>query len=214
MPQVVGVGAGGHAAVLLDILRFYPEYEVVGLTDARPETWGQSVLGVPVLGGDDLLPRLRAQGVHHAFVAVGSTRSTGMRARLFRVLKELGFSCINLVHPQATVAPSVEMREGVAVMAGAVVNPGARLGCNVIVNTGAIVEHHCRIGDHVHIAPGARLAAEVAVGEGSHIGIGATVLQGVRIGRGVTVGAGAVVLRDVPDQVTVVGVPARVLPKG
>jgi acetyltransferase EpsM len=49
------------------------------------------------------------------------------------------------------------------------------------------------------------------VGELSHIGIGVSVIQGIRIGRGVIIGAGAVVIEDIPDHVTAVGVPARVI---
>jgi len=63
----------------------------------------------------------------------------------------------------------------------------------------------------VHICPGARLAGEVQVGARSWIGIGASVIQQVRIGSDVTVGAGAAVLRDLPDGITAVGVPARIL---
>jgi UDP-perosamine 4-acetyltransferase len=43
------------------------------------------------------------------------------------------------------------------------------------------------------------------------VGIGATVIEKVRIGAGAFVGAGAVVIRDVPDNVVVAGVPARIL---
>lgn len=46
------------------------------------------------------------------------------------------------------------------------------------------------------------------------VGTGAIVLPGVTIGAGAMVGAGAVVTADVPDGVTVVGNPARVVSKG
>jgi len=61
----------------------------------------------------------------------------------------------------------------------------------------------------VHISPGARLAGGVCVGDLSWIGIGASVRQLVTIGARVVVGAGAAVVSDVPDDFTVVGVPAR-----
>ena len=40
------------------------------------------------------------------------------------------------------------------------------------------------------------------------MGAGATVIQNVSIGKNVTVGAGSVVIRDVPDGLTVAGIPA------
>jgi len=73
------------------------------------------------------------------------------------------------------------------------------------------VDHECEIGAFVHLAPGVALAGRVRVGEGAFLGIGARVIPGRGIGAWAVVGAGAVVLDDVPDGVTVAGVPARPL---
>lgn len=45
------------------------------------------------------------------------------------------------------------------------------------------------------------------------IGSNATILAGIAIGENAIIGAGAVVTRDVPDNTTVVGVPARIVGK-
>ncbi len=100
---------------------------------------------------------------------------------------------------------------GLVAMPSAHIGDGAKIGDNVLVNTGAIIEHDCAIGNHVHIAPGAILCGNVTVGEGAHIGAGAVVRQGIHIGTWSIVGCGAVVVNDVPDGVTVVGNPARLL---
>jgi len=188
-------------------------YELVGLLDPRQELWGTEVLGSPVFGGDGLLPELYDQGVGHAFIGLGAIGDTRPRRRLYEKARRQGFQIVQAIHPQAVIAPSVEIGHGPTIMAGAVINAAVRLGYNVIVNTGAIVEHDCVIGDHVHIATGARLASTVHVGEGAHIGLGASIRQCIHIGRNAVVGAGTVVVDDVPDNVIVVGVPARILKK-
>jgi acetyltransferase-like isoleucine patch superfamily enzyme len=53
------------------------------------------------------------------------------------------------------------------------------------------------------------LSGHIHVGSGAHIGTGATIIQGVTIGAGCIVGAGAVVIDDLPEGITVVGVPAK-----
>lgn len=211
MMRVVGLGAGGHAKVLIEILRLKGGYEIVGLLDPDPALCDGDVLGVPVLGGDDLLPELRDQGVDYAFIGLGSVGDVGPRRRLYQTALRHGFQIVAAIHPQAVVSQSAEIGNGVTIMAGAIVNAAARLGDDVIVNTGAVVEHDCIIADHAHVATGAHLAGAVRVGEGAHVGLGSSVLQGVRIGLNAIVGAGAVVLEDVPDGTTVAGVPARVL---
>lgn len=213
MMRVLGVGAGGHAKVVLSILWAMGGYEVVGLLDPDHKLWGTRVANAKVLGDDDLLPDLLSQGINYAFIGVGTLGNTKLRCCLYKHVKHLGFAVVSALHPRAIVDPTVTLGDGPTVAAGAIINVDACLGDNVLVNTGAIVEHDCVLEDHVHIAPGARLAGGVQVGEGTHIGLGACVRQSLRIGHHVVVGAGAVVVRDVPDNVVVVGVPARILRK-
>lgn len=211
--QAIGIGAGGHATVVMEILRLTDACDIVGLLDARRELWRTEVGGVIVLGGDDLLPSVYDDGVRGAFMGVGGVGDGCARRDLYLLVVGHGFELVTAIHPRAVISSAACLGGGVTVMAGACINPGATLGDNVIVNTGAIVEHHCVIGDHVHIASGARLAGGVTVGECSHIGVGASVLQNVRIGSSAVIGAGAVVIDDVEDDAVVVGVPAKPLPE-
>lgn len=200
--------------MLLEALKARSDIEVVGLVDADASVHGRSVLGVPVLGGDDVLASLRQEGVRHAFIAVGGTSDNAPRRQVYELARREGFELLNVIHPSAVVSPSATLGDGVAVCPGAVVGAGARIGSNVIVNTGAIVEHDCVIGDHAHVASGAVLAGGVAVGQRAHIGAGASVRQGLHIGAGAVVALGAAVIDDVPDGVAVAGVPARPMRAG
>jgi sugar O-acyltransferase (sialic acid O-acetyltransferase NeuD family) len=211
MTNVIGFGAGGHARVILDTLKAIGGFEVVGFLDPNPTLWGKKILGVRVLGGDDLSDEMLARGVRSAFIGVGSIELIEPRKRLYETARKLGFGIVRSIHPRAVISESAVLGDGPMVMAGAIINPAARIGNNVIINTGAIVEHTCVIGDHSHIAVGARLAGNVRIGERSHVGIGASILEGTIIGNDVIVGAGAVVIRNVPDKSVVVGVPAEII---
>jgi sugar O-acyltransferase (sialic acid O-acetyltransferase NeuD family) len=183
-----------------------------GILDADPRRWGQSVIGVPILGGDGLIADLAGQGVTHFVVGLGSTGDNTHRQRLFELGLAHHLVPLTVRHPSAVCSLWAKIGAGSQLLPGSIVNAGVELGVNVIVNSGAIVEHDCRIGDHVHLATGARLASAVRVGDRSHVGAGAVVRQCVVIAEDAIVGAGAVVVKPVPAGKTVVGVPARPLP--
>ncbi|MGB0383244.1 MAG: acetyltransferase [Ardenticatenaceae bacterium] len=211
--KVISLGAGGHAKVIIEILRMDSRYELVGLLDSKPGLVGKKVLGVPILGDDNLLPELVQQGVNSFVIGLGSTGNNQPRQRLFEFALSHNLEPLTVVHPRAICSVWAKVGHGSQLLPGSIVNGGAVLGENVLINSGAIVEHDCVIANHVHIATGAKLASTVHVGRLAHIGAGATVRQCITIGEGVVVGAGAVVVKDVAPHTVVVGVPARILRK-
>ncbi len=207
--KCVLIGGGGHGRVLLETVEQFRPGVLVGVIDSQPKL--KDVCGVPVLGGDEMLPKLKKLGFTHFVVGVGSAKSCDRRAALYVAARKAGLEALSVIHPAAWISHSAELAAGCQVLAKAVVNTGAKLGGHVLVNCAAVVEHDCVIGAHVHVATGAILCGDVKVGELTHIGAGAVVRQGIRIGARAVVGAGAVVVKDVPDGAVVVGVPARVM---
>ena len=203
------LGAGGHARVVIDVLLAQKEFSIHGILDPNTDLWGKSVMGVSILGGDDLLASLAQSGVTAFIVGVGSVKSDVLRQNLFEMGVKFGLTPIKAVHPSAVLSNWAAIGEGTLVSPGAIINADAEIGCNAIINTGAIIEHGCRIGNDVHVATGARLAGDVHLGDRVFIGAGAIVKQGVTIGENTTVGAGAVVTKDVLPHCVVVGNPAR-----
>lgn len=212
LPPIIGIGAGGHAKVIIEILLQSGQWEIAGLLDADETKTGQTFSGVPILGTDVLIPELFQKGIHAAFVGIGSVGAVSPRRKAFDILLDHGFELPALRHPSATVASDVTLGKATCIMPGAIINPGASIGECVIVNLGAIIEHDCHISDFAHISPGALLGGDVFVGQGAHIGIGAVIRQGIRIGENAMVGAGAVVVKDVEAGTTVIGVPAAPKP--
>ncbi|MBO6937179.1 MAG: NeuD/PglB/VioB family sugar acetyltransferase [Deltaproteobacteria bacterium] len=198
-PKAVVFGAGGHARVVIDIVRqTRPDLELVGAVDDG-DTPPAAVFGVPVLGSSELLGKLKADGVNHAILGVGAVTNNKVRGDLFARLVEHGFDVPALVHPRACVEPSARIGPGAQIFAGAVVGSNASVGANVIVNSGVVVSHDCIIGSHVHLTPGAILAGGVTIGENSVVGMAVTIYLGVRVGRDVVISNGVDVLSDVPD---------------
>lgn len=203
MTRLAILGASGHGRVVADAALLSGWSEVIFFDDAWPHTRNNGPW--PVEGKTaDLLQRRTTFDA--ALVAIGDNQT-----RLSRQSELLAGKIMlaTVLHPAAVVSPYARVGAGSVIVAGAVVNAFAVLGSGCIVNTGASVDHDCVLGDGVHVSPGAHLGGTVRVGEASWIGIGSAVKEGVSIGARVTVGAGAAVVDDIPDGLTVIGVPAR-----
>lgn len=205
--KILVIGGGGHAKVVIDAL-LANSYEIAGVLEASEDRIGTLVCGVPIIGCDADASRLYNEGVREAVVAIGHLGNGAIRQRCITQLREIGFHLPAIIHPRAVISPFAHIGDGTVVFAGAVVNPDARVGENCIINTGAVVEHDVVLGENVHVAPRAAISGAARVGSGTFVGMGSCILQGRTVGMNCIVGAGSVVLRDVPDGMTVVGVPA------
>ena len=206
-PEVIVLGLGGQARVVVSILTAQG-CAITGLVDVlgEPEP-GSQVFGLPVLGGLSCLAEVTRPV---AAVAVGDNhlrRETVEKVRSINPATEW----ISPIHPQSRRENDVRIGSHVTVCLGATLCTAAEVSDGAIVNTGAIVEHECVLGRYSHVCPGVKLGGRVRVGDFAHVGIGATVIDKIRIGDHAVIGAGAVVIDDIPDHATAVGVPAKVI---
>ncbi|MFA5370479.1 MAG: acetyltransferase [Sideroxydans sp.] len=204
--EIILFGASGHAKVILDTLE-KAGIKASGLFDDNPKLYGQDIYGYRIMGGREAWLNKVSDGLCRTVVAIGNNR---LRHEVACWVERQGGKLAEaVVHPSAQLARGVVLGNGTVVMAGTIVNSDVYVGKNVIINTGASIDHDCVVGDAVHIAPGAILCGGIIVGEQTLVGAGAIVLPNLRIGRKAVIGAGTVVVNDVPDGVTVLGVPAR-----
>lgn len=195
IPKLLLVGGGGHCRSCIEAVESTGKFAIEGIV-GLPEEVGRTVLGYPVLGCDDDLPRLVAQ-CRLAIVAAGQIKTASLRMKLYRKLIDLNAELPTIVASSATISRHARIGQGTIVMHGAIINAGAVVGINCIVNTRALIEHDSIVGDHCHISTASVLNGAVHVGDESFVGSGAIVHHGVRIGGESIVAAGAVIAHDV-----------------
>lgn len=200
------IGAGGHAKVITDILQASFTNTKLVFFSRNPHCSHPFFQQFNHVDDHKATIRRLSEHIVQWHVAIGDL---DIRKEKVHMLEQLQYELLTAIHPATTLAPSCQIGDGSAVMAGCIVNSDTVIGQGCIINTGSIIDHDCRIDPFVNIGPGCRLAGGVTIGEGTELGTGAIVIPNVTIGKNCIIGAGSVVIRHIPDGSRAVGVPAQ-----
>ncbi|MBU2494644.1 MAG: acetyltransferase [Bacteroidetes bacterium] len=206
--KIVVIGGGGHAKVIISILKKLNQYDIVGYTD--PENKGE-ILGVSYLGNDDKLNSIFKDGVNNAVIGLGQIKSAGPRRKIADNCKNISFNLPAIVSLNAIINEDVSIGNGTVVMDGVTINSGSSIGECSIVNTNASIDHDCAIGDFTHIAPGVTLSGEVNIGNDVLIGTGSNIIQQINIPANTIISAGSTVLKSITKKGIYRGNPASLI---
>lgn len=214
--NVLIIGAGGHGSELASYLPDLSEQgetlQLVGFIDEGKQAgpWRESeILGdFAALG---IYVNQRPGTLFQYITAVGHNRTRQAFVNKIDKLAAVNMVPWTLRHPTAFVGAAVEIGDGTCLAPGSLITTRVQLGRHCIVNIKASISHDCQIGDFVNLNPGVSVCGNVNIGIGCYVGAGATIIDKVSIGEWSVIGAGATVVDDIPDHVTVVGVPARII---
>lgn len=132
-----------------------------------------------------------------------------LRKKLVKFYNKIGFEVTSLISKRARLSKSCKVKNGVYIQDNVNISANADIGNYVRINVGANIMHDAVIGDFTTIAPNAVILGRVSIGENCYIGANATILPEIKIGNNCVIGAGAVVTKNVENNTTVKGVPAK-----
>lgn len=167
-------GAGGHAKVIVDLIKLLGGHIECIFDDNYMES--PNFAGIPVHQYD------HTQCVDaKLIIAIGDNevRKT--------IAGQLSHRFATLIHPKATVSSSARIGEGTVVLANAVIGADAIVGNHVIINTLVSVDHEVVINNYVHIFPNAYLGGRAVVQEGAVIGPGSVIMRKVTVNENVVI---------------------------
>lgn len=194
MKPIILMGSGGHANVLIDILRLL-NIEILGYTDSSAE---EVYSDIKYLGNDDSIKDFEPCDIL-LVNAIGLMPGKEKRILVHEAFKKDGFNFATVIHPSAIISDTVDISEGSQIMAGVIIQANTLIGPNCIINTGSNIDHDCIIGSSVHIAPGSTLSGNVVIDDYAHIGTGTSIIEGRKIGKNSIIAAGSVIYDDVQE---------------
>lgn len=206
LKDIVIIGTSGCAREIAFLLeennKIEKEWNLLGFVGE--ETDG---LALPVLENDMWL--LKRKEPISAVCAVGEPQLKEKNIKKYKGTEHIEFPVI--VSKHALIGDRNKFGRGTVICAGATVTTDIVMGEFVTINLGTTICHQSYIGDLTTIAPGVNISGNVKIGEKCNIGVGAKIIQNIQIGNQTVIGAGGVVIRNLPDNVTAVGCPARVM---
>lgn len=201
MSQKVILVGGFHEIIEICELN---HIEIVGVIE--PKGSG-NYAGYPIIGSDKDAESIKKKYKDvPVFISPDSPR---IRKELFATYEKEKFNFTSLIHPQALVSSSVKIGDGVIVQAGASVSSNSTIGNFVKINTRANITHDVHVHEFSTIAPSAVILSNTIIHSGCYIGANSTILPNKVIFANALVGSGAVVTKDVAQDATVIGNPAR-----
>ena len=161
----------------------------------------------PLINASDWIKELKRFGIKKVLVATVDNRE---RLEHIRNAKDNKFELINAIHPSATILEDAVLHDNIIVHSMVVIGYRSEIHSGVSINTGSQLDHHNVVHKCATVDPGVVTAGNVTIGECSYLHTGVVVKNKIRIGMDSIVGAGSVIIDDVPDRVTIMGVPGRV----
>jgi sugar O-acyltransferase (sialic acid O-acetyltransferase NeuD family) len=198
------LGTGTFAEEIADVAADSGEFEIAGYVENLDRARCSETIGGHIVHWIDDIGAMTS--THLAICGLGTTH----RRKFTDQAAAMGMRFATVIHPGARVSSRSSLGEGTVVSAGVIIAAHTHVGRHVIVNRGALIGHHTAIGDYTSVMSGANIAGNCTIGEASYLGMGCIVINNLTVGKSSLVGAGAVVTRSVPDNVEVLGMPARV----
>ena len=211
MREIVILGAGDFgrevAWLIEEINKITPKYIILGYLDDDEKKIGQHINGYDCLGPISFLMELNKN--HHA-CAVIANQDVNFRKEIVEMFPDFN-DWETLIHPSVNISDTSMVGRGCIICSGGNISCNTAIGDFCLLNIAVTIGNDCHIGNYVSIMSGSCVSGHVGINDSAYLATNCTIVPGIVIGDHSIVGAGSVVIRNVKPDVTVMGVPAKVL---
>ncbi len=136
-----------------------------------------------------------------------------VRAALIQECESLNFRpALGIFHPTAFVDLSANLENpyGTNISPNALIDKDSHVGAYATIANNTTVGHDALVGRFCSLFSNSLVGGECVLGDCVEVGSGASINHGVRVGANCKIAMGAAVFKDMPDNSSAVGNPARI----
>jgi len=203
MKKVILIGAGGHAAELVDYIDYINnasgplKFEVIGLIDDNKENYYHYNYNHKYLG--TIQKHIIDDNIHYLMAIADAS----IKKIIVENFKLKGANFIGLIHPTALISSSAIIGEGVVVSHNVSIGPKVVLGDFNVLNSRCTIGHDSIVGNYNFISPQVALGGYVKIGDENLFGTNSCTIPGIKVGNNNMIMAGMVVDKPIKDNETI-----------
>lgn len=206
MKDLYILGAGGHAKEVYFLAERIGKWNIKGMLDLNAAD-PVIIAGkeVPVYS-ESMLDEIDGDNVCLVIGIAGSVKI--LKNMVTRYSGKFEFP--NLIDPSVVTCPeNIEMGVGNVISPNNTITTALKIGSYNVFNIGSVVHHDVVIGDYNIFSPSVNVSGGVEIGDSNYFGVKSTILQYLKMGNNNVIGAASLVTKDLDNDTTVIGVPAK-----
>ncbi|RAR47222.1 acetyltransferase [Flavobacterium lacus] len=205
MKKIIIVGAGGHAAEVVDYLNFInampsidanQKWEVLGLIDDNIANFHLYSYDYPFLGD------IKAHEVNHEVDYLIAVANIKFRRLIVESLLAKGAKFCTLIHPTAIVSPTAKIGLGNVISHNVSIGPKVEIGNFNLINSRCTLGHDTKLENYNFLSPQTVTGGGTEIGNNNFFGTNVAILPRTTVGNNNTISAGMVVDKSIHDDST------------
>lgn len=183
------------------------KFEILGYIEKDESRKGEVVSGYKILGNYKILKNIDCDGY---VLPIGSPhiKQKIYNEEIIKLNKSL--IAFNLIHPSVIMRNDyIKFGVGNIICAGCILTTDISFGNFNLININCTIGHDTSLGDFNVINPITAISGEAKIGNNNLIGTGVKILQKLEIKDKIILGAGAVLTKNIYEEGTYVGIPAK-----
>mgnify|MGYP003337642840 CR=1 FL=1 len=183
---------------------YFDTVEVVAFTVSEKYIKEDTFKGLPVIPFEELDKHFNPSD----YLLFAPVTDNNLREKVYREGKSKGYNFFSYISPKCTNY-ALSIGENCFILEDNTLQPFTSIGNNVIMWSGNHIGHHGVVENNIFFTSHVVMSGHCHIKNGAFLGVNSTLRDGITIGENSIIGMGSVVTKNVPDNETWIGSPAR-----